>query len=411
MKEKRSLFDLLFGSRPKTMPGEQTHLKMLNEYVPIFTQFGTEPYDNDVVRSAIDSIARNAAKLKPRHIRRANGTVIPQLSNLQRLLQVRPNRYMDAYTFYYKIVTQLFVKNNAFIYIDYAQDGSILGFYPITSNYVELIEARGQVWAKFTFISGEKLTVPYTELIHLRRFFYKNDFWGESNSNTLAPTLDLITTTNQGIVNSVKQSAFIRGILKFSQSMMKPSDIKAERDRFVSEYLSIDNNGGIGAIDAKADFIPMKNEPVTVDDKQQSYIKSTIYDYFGTNEKIIQSKYSEDEWNAFYESTLEPIAIQLSLEFTSKVFSERELGFGNEIVFESNRLQYASNASKINLIKETMPFGLLTMNEAREIFNLGPVEDGEKRLVSLNFVDATKQNEYQLGGDGIDNQKQNVPVV
>lgn len=393
------------------MPGEQTHLKMLNEYVPIFTQFGTEPYDNDVVRSAIDSIARNAAKLKPRHIRRANGTVIPQLSNLQRLLQVRPNRYMDAYTFYYKVITQLFVKNNAFIYIDYAQDGTILGFYPITSNYVELIEARGQVWAKFTFISGEKLTVPYTELIHLRRFFYKNDFWGESNSNTLAPTLDLITTTNQGIVNSVKQSAFIRGILKFSQSMMKPSDIKAERDRFVSEYLSIDNNGGIGAIDAKADFIPMKNEPVTVDDKQQSYIKSTIYDYFGTNENIIQSKYSEDEWNAFYESTLEPIAIQLSLEFTSKVFSERELGFGNEVVFESNRLQYASNASKINLIKETMPFGLLTMNEAREIFNLGPVEDGEKRLVSLNFVDATKQNEYQLGGDGIDNQGQNVPVV
>lgn len=398
MNEKRSLFNLIFGSRPQNVPSEQTQLKMLNGYVPVFTQFGTEPYDNDIVRSAVDSIARNAAKLKPKHIRRSNGAVTPQNSNLERLLQVRPNKYMDAYTFYYKVVTQLFIKNNAFIFIDTANDGTIRGFYPITSNYVELIESRGQVWAKFTFINGEKLTLPYTDLIHLRRHFYSNDFWGESNSNVLAPTMDLITTTNQGIVNSVKQSAFIRGILKFTQSMMKPSDIKAERDRFVNEYLSIDNNGGIGAIDAKADFIPMKNEPVTVDDKQQAYIKNTIYDYFGTNEAIIQSKYTEDEWNAFYESTLEPIAIQLSLEFTAKLFSDREQGFGNEIIFEASRIQYASIKSKISLIKETMPFGLLTVNEAREVFNMGPVDGGEKRLISLNYVDASIQNQYQLGG-------------
>lgn len=404
MNEKRSLFEIIFGKRPRTLTGEHTQLKMLNEFVPIFTQFGTEPYDSDVVRSAIDSIARNAAKLKPKHIRRANGSVVPQYSNLERLLQVRPNQYMDAYTFYYKVVTQLFVKNNAFVFIDYAPDGSIRGFYPIVANYVELFESRGQVFAKFQFITGENVTLPYTELIHLRRFFYKNDFWGENNYTALSPTLDLITTTNQGIINSVKSSAFIRGILKFTQSMMKPSDIKAERDRFVSEYLSIDNNGGIGAIDAKADFIPMKNEPVTVDEKQQSHIKNSIYDYFGTNDAIIQSRYSEDQWNAFYESTLEPIAIQMSLEFTSKLFSDRERGFGNEIIFESNRLQYASNTSKINLVKETMPFGLLTINEAREIFNLGPVEDGEKRLVSLNYVDSTLQNQYQLGGDSIDNQ-------
>lgn len=397
--ERRSLYEMVFGKKPRTLPHEYTQLKMLNEYTPIFSNFGSEPYDSDIVRAAVDSIARNAAKLKPKHIRRTTDNLLPQYSNLEKLLQLRPNPYMDAYTFYYKVITNLFIKNNSFIYIDADSQGQVKALYPISSSSVELIESRGQIFAKFTFLAGQQVTLPYTDLIHLRRFFYKNDFWGESNYAALSPTLDLITTTNQGVINAVKSSAFIRGILKFTQSMMKPSDIKAERDRFVTEYMSIDNNGGIAAIDAKADFIPLKSDPAVIDEKQMVHIKSTIYDYFGTNEAVIQSKYTEDEWNAFYESTIEPIAIQLSLEFTSKLFTDRERGFGNEIIFESNRLQYASNQTKVNLIQQAMPFGLLSINEAREIFNLGPVEDGEKRLVSLNYVDSTVQNEYQLGGD------------
>jgi HK97 family phage portal protein len=277
------------------------------------------------------------------------------------------------------------------------KSGNYNGFYPIISTNVELLENNGVLLVRFHFMNGERITLEYTKIIHLRRFYYKHDIYGEPNDTALNPTLELINTSNQGIINAVKSSAFLRGILKFSQSMLKDEDIKAQRDKFVTEYLSLDNNGGIGALDSKADFIPLKSEPVTVDEKQLQHIKQSVYNYFGVNEKIINSTYSEEEWNAFYESVLEPIALQMSLEFTSKIFTEREKGHGNEIIFEANRLQYASNTTKINLIKETLPFGLLTINEAREILNLAPVDGGDKRLQSLNFVDSNVANDYQLG--------------
>jgi HK97 family phage portal protein len=338
---------MIFGSKPQQT--ETTQLKMLNGYMPIFTTLSGEPYDSDEVRAAVDAIARNAAKLKAKHIRKINNEIQPQNSALEKMLQVRPNPYMDAYTFFYKVITNLYMSNNSFIFVDVDKMGMVKGFYPVNYSSVELKERSGVVYIKFSFIGGQQITLPYTELIHLRRFFYKHDFYGESNEVALNPTLELINTTNQGIINAVKSSAFIRGILKFT-GMLKDSDIAAARNRFVNEYLSLGNNGGIGAIDSKAEFVPLDSKPTIVDDKQMQLISDKVCKYFGIGPKIITSSYSEDEWNAFYESTIEPIAIQMSLEFTSKLFTSREQGHGNEIIFEANRLQYASNTTKINLI-------------------------------------------------------------
>lgn len=389
---------MIFGNRNKD-DSDKIYFRVLNEFTPTFTPFSGNAYDSDVVRAAVDAIARNAAKFKARHIRRVNGEIIPTNSPLERLLQIRPNPFMDAYTFQYKVVTLLLMTNNAFVYIDWDEMGNVRGLYPIDFAQVEFLEARdrpGEIYARFRFRGGQVVTLPYEDLIHLRRFFYKNDLFGEPSNNALAPTLELINTSNQGIINAVKSSAFLRGILKFT-SMLKPEDIKKQRDMFVADYLNITNNGGVAATDAKADYIPLNNEPKMVDDKQMSLIENKIYKYFGVNEKIIQSNYTEDEWNAFYESVLEPLAIQMSLEFSAKLFSERERGFGNEIIFEANRLQYASNDTKIRLIETLVDRGLLSKNEAREIFNMGPIPDGDKFIVSLNFVDAAIANEYQLG--------------
>jgi len=361
--------------------------------------FGDNAYASDVVRGAVDAIARNGAKLNPKHIRKTGRDIIPQNSNIQYLLETRPNKYMDAYTFYYKVITELFMSNNSFVFVDKDDAGNPIGLYPISSATLELLESKGEIYTRFKFYGGEQLTIPYVSVVHLRRFFYGHDFYGASNK-PLIPTLDLINTTDQGIANAVKSSAYIRGILKFTQAMLKPEDIKRERDRFVSEYMNIDNNGGIGAIDAKADFIQLNNKPQIVDRDTMAHIKQTVYNYFGVSEAIITSNYTEEEWNAFYESTLEPVALQMGLEFTAKLFTEREIGFGNKIIFESSRLQYASATTKSNLITNLMGLAVLSVNEAREILNLAPVEGGDVRYQSLNFVDATKAAEYQTGNGG-----------
>ena len=155
------------------------------------------------------------------------------------------------------------------------------------------------------------------------------------------------------------------------------------------------NTGGIAALDSKAEYIPVDIEPKMVNAAQMKELRDAVFRYYGVSETIIKGDYTEDQWAAFYESTLEPLAVQLGLEFTSKLFTQRELGHGNEILFEANRLQYTSVNTKVVMIEKLLPFGLLTINEAREIFNLAPVEGGDKRLVSLNYVSADKQDLYR----------------
>lgn len=391
---KRGLFELIFGKRPPEYQS-QTTLKMMNGYLPTFSSFGSDAYSSDIVRAAIHAIASNSAKLKAKHIIRRDDIKVVH-SNIERLLTLRPNPYMNAYDFLYKVVTQLYMKSNAFIFMQ-TDGANVIGFYPISAANMEFVEVMGEVYCKFNFLGGNVVTLPYSEIIHLRRFYNDNDLFGEPNDAALLPTLELIKTTDQGIINAIQSSASLRGIIKFVQAMMKPEDIKRERDRFVAEYLSLDNNGGIGALDSKAEFIQMNNEPKLVDDKQMAIIEDKVYKYFNINKSIVMSDYSEDQFNAFHESVIEPIALQLGLEITSKVFSNREKGFGNEIIFEGSRYSYLSNKTKADMISKLMPLGILNRNEAREIFNLAPVEDGEKYIVSLNYVQTDKQNEYQVG--------------
>lgn len=207
--------------------------------------------------------------------------------------------------------------------------------------------------------------------------------------------MELAHTQNKGMSASIKSSANIRGILKFTQ-IMAPEKLKQEKERFIKDYLQITNSGGIVATDQKTEYIPITGSNLVIDEKQIGAIKTKIYDYLGVSERIVNSSYTEDEWAAFYESTIEPIALQLSLEFTRKILSVREQAFGNQIIFESGRLQFSSNATKINLISQLIPYGLLTINQALEILNLPQVKDGDKRLQTLNVVDAQKANKYQL---------------
>ncbi|QNG61783.1 phage portal protein [Bacillus sp. PAMC26568] len=369
---------------------------MMSGYTPVFSRLGSDPYTSDVVRSAIHAIATNAAKLQPKHVRRTSAGIVPINGNISRLLSLRPNEFISAFDFYYKIVTQLMIHNNAFVFLKYDDRGQLEALYPVEANHLELVESQRQLFIKFQFPNGRKITAPYEDFVHIRRFFAHSDLFGESNADALMPTLELVKTADEGIINAVKSSAFLRGLLKFT-GMLKDADIRANRDTFVKDYLDVTNNGGIAALDSKAEYQELKNDPKMVDSKQLELIQDKVFRYFNINKAIVTSDYKEDQWNAFYESVLEPIAIQMSQEFTEKLFTRGEQGTGNEIIFEANRLSYASNTTKIALLRDLAPLGLFTINEGREVFNMAPVEGGDERIKTLNVVNADKADEYQLG--------------
>jgi len=400
-KERRNLFKSFFGlnddGRRVQQSANSTQFRLLNDYVPIFYNFSGDIWDSDIVRSAVHTIASNVAKLKVSHVRVDGNNVMPTNSTLDYMLQNRPNQYETTYDFLYKITTQLLIHNNAFVYCRYNNLGQLVGLYNIQYQYMELLDVSGEMYCKFTFRNAQVITLPYVDMIHIRRYFQDSDFFGSNNNKALDSLLKVIQTVNDGIVNSIKSSANLRGIIKYTQSMLKPEDLQKEKDRFINDYLNINNNGGIAALDSKADFVPLELKTTLIDDKTIHIIRDAVYHYYGVNEALVTSNFTESQYQAFYENVIQPIAIQLSQEFTEKLFTEREKGFGNKVVFQANHFSYMSTASKISMIQQLIPVGLLTLNEAREIFNLPNVEDGDKRLMSLNYVDIDKAEEYQLG--------------
>lgn len=387
-----SILDRLFR-RERT----RTKTELINEPVSGFSMYGGDAYSNDIFREAVDAIARNAGRLKGSHVVTYAGERHETTDGrLNRLLQTRPNRYMSSYDFLYKLTTRLFLYNNAFAYIDRDERGNVRALYPITATHVDILsDATGSLFCGFMLRDGREVTLPYDDIVHLRRFFNESEILGEDNT-AIASGIELAQTQNDGITSAIRAGASIRGILSFTQ-IMSPSKLKEEKDAFVKDYLELGNEGGVIATDQKMSYTPIDHKPVLLDADQAKEIKTKIYNYLGLTESIVNSSYTEDEYAAFYESTLEPIAIALSQEFTAKVFNDREQAFGNSIVFESGRLQFTSNKTKVSLIAQLAPYGLLTINQALEILNLPSVPDGDKRLQALNMIDQSIATEYQLG--------------
>lgn len=204
---------------------------------------------------------------------------------------------------------------------------------------------------------------------------------------------------NQGIDKAIKTTSNLKGILQYENSMLKNKDLVKTKDDFVKDFLNMDNEGGIAALDAKAKFQEVNLKPITLDNEQLKQVNYNIFDYFGISEKIVDNSFTEEEWNAFYEGIIEARAIQMSYAFTNKIFKRQSIKDGHRIVFTANRLQYSTLTNKIRLIKEAGALGLLTKDEAREIIELPQLggEEGSKILQSLNYVDNKIANQYQGG--------------
>ena len=395
--EFRNLIDTIFNVKPtETDSNKYTNAQLINSYTNFITNYNAEIYNDLSVRSCVDTIARHVAKLKPVHIIQDENGRNAQKSSINSLLANRPNIYMSTSDFLYKVASQLLYYGNAFVYIQKDNKQNINGFYPIDFTSCELKEYDNNLYLKFNFNNAKNIVIPYTDIIHIRRNYSTHDLLGQDAYKPLLETLTNLSKSRQSISNKVENGGKISGILKLS-GMVSQSEWKTKAELFADWFKSsTSKSGGVATIDSTADFIPVSTKAESAEEAQLKYLQSEVYSYFGINEAIVNGSYNETEWQAFYESIIEGIKIQLSQEFTAKVFTEKEKEYGNIIDFNSNRLTYASTTNKVNMVKELGALGLLTTNEARELFDLPPVEDGDKRLVSLNYINADKADEYQL---------------
>ena len=404
-----NIFGRIFGRQEEKngQPGNYVPAQMIGTMQNSFSPFSGNAYENDIYREGVDAIARNAAKLKGSHvITYAAHDVREGECKINNLLQVQPNPFMNAYDFLYKMVTHYYLYNNAFAFLKKDDKGNLLGIYPITAAHMDyLVDGAGALFGRFMFENGKTVTIPYSELIHLRRHYNTNDLLGDNNA-ALLPALELAHTENEGIIKAIQNGAYVRGIIKFTQ-IMAPDKLKEEKEQFTNDYLQMSNSGGIVAIDNKMEYQPIETKPVFMDAAQSQAVKDKVYNYLGITEKIVNSSYNEDEFSAFYESVLEPRAIQMGQAFTNAIFSEKAIKEGHSIEFSVNRIKYAKTETKISLIKEAGALGLITVDEGREILDLPAIggEEGKKRLQTLNVINANLADKYQGGNnDGKSNK-------
>lgn len=372
------------------------YFKTLNSYIPSFYSYEGGIYEMELTRAAIHAIATQAAKLKPEIIGNA-------YKSLEKTLQFKPNPFMDTYKFIYRIVTILHVDTTAFIIPLYAEDyQTIVGFYPLLPQHTEIVYVEGKPWLRYTFRNGQKAAIELERVGILTHYQYSDDFFGATN-NALMSTMNLLDLQKQGIEEGIKQSAMIRFMAKIGQTL-RPEDIAKERNRFSAENLSSDNKTGVMMFDAKySEVKQIESKPFIVDAEQMQIIQNNVFNYFGVNQKILQNDWDEDTWNAFYEGKIEPIAIQLSLVLSNLLFTSKELAYGNQVIFTANRMQYASNKTKLEVSSQMFDRGIFTTNQVMDIWNMSHVEDGDKRYIRREYVEVDK---LDAGGEQIANNNE-----
>lgn len=364
---------------------EHSVLKMITTIGEFYYSWNGKLYESDIIRACIRPKVKAIGKLVGKHIRDdpKSGLVVNPDASIRFLLS-EPNPYMTGQQMQEKIANQLCLNNNAFILIVRDENERPIQLYPVPCTMAEAkYNNTGELFLKFQYRNGKSGTFRYSDIIHLRQDYNEDDIFGESPAAALAGMMDVIGTIDKGIIRAIKNSGVVRWLLKFSSSM-RDEDVKANVEKFVQNYLSVETDSfGAAGVDAKADVQRIEPTDFVPNAAQTDRTVERIYSFFNTNKKIVQSNYTENEWTAYYEAEIEPVAVQMQQTYTIRIFSRRERGTGNRIVFEANNLQCASLTTKL-AFQAMVDRGAMTPNEWRETMNMAPVANGDDPIRRLD---------------------------
>ena len=368
-------------------PASKTGYKMIRERGSAYIEWDGVLYNSDIVRACIRPKVKAIGKTVRKHMRTAyiDGEVSVAVNPepYMAFLLSDPNPYMSGQKMIEKMVAQLMLNGNAYAVITRDENGIPNGIYPVDCVYAEAVFAEsGALSLKFIMPNGSQWEFSYDDIIHIKNDYHDSQVFGDSPVECLTQLMNVVGTTDQGIINAIKNSSIVRWLLKFN-SAMRDEDIKKKSKEFAENFLDVSNGTGVAAVDSKAEAQQVKNEDYVPSGEQMEKTTERIYSFFNINKAIVQSSYNEDEWNAYYESEIEPDIIAFQDEFTRKLFSRRERAWGNKIIFDSASLTTASMSTKLGL-SALVDRAIMNRNEVRSAFNLPPVDGGDEFVLRLD---------------------------
>ena len=402
------IFD--FWRKRREQKQEYTLMSMLNGRVPIFSSFGTNIFASDVVQQAIYTIVTEMKKLNPRHVVRDGYDLAPAgYNDIQRVLD-HPNELMTKSDLIEWITWAVMLNYNAFIYMQ-KEDGKLKRLYPVNPTQITFMETpTGKMFVRMSFANGTSDDLPYANFIHIKTHYFNNEFMGGGANGSpdftgLLKTLDMNEMLLDGVKKALQSSFAINGIIQYNT--MLDDGRQQEAIRKFEENLA-NSQSGILPLDLKAQVVQFNRQIQMVDDNTLKFLDDKILRYFGVPVEIVRGNYTTEQYQAFYQKTLEPLIVTYSEAFTKAIFTDRELGFRNEIVFYPKELIFMSTQQTLEMINLLGQSGTLYENEKRVALGLEPLEELRGvRLQSLNYVDVSIAKEYQTGNIGAGAQKGN----
>ena len=289
----------------------------------------------------------------------------------------------------YRLATILEMQNTAFIVPVLNEFGETVGIFPVLPSNCDIVAYRGAPWLRYTFSNGQTAAIEMARCGIMTKFQYKSDVFGEDN-RALTPTMELANLQNQGIAEAVKNGASYRFIAQLN-NFANDEDLKKEAKRFSRENLQGEGGGVLLFPSTYQNVRQLENKPYVLGTEEMQRIRTGVFDYFGTNEDVLQNRAFGDKWNAFYEGKIEWFSVQFSDVVTKMLFTERERAGGTMLMATANRLQYMSNTEKLDVSAQMADRGIMNRDEIREIWNLPPLPDGQGQAYTI-------RGEYYLLG-------------
>lgn len=380
----------IFKRKNSTVAG----VKLVQQQTANYFTFNGNLFQSDIIRACIRPDVKAVGKSAIKHIRNYNNELKVNPEPYIKFMLAQPNQWMTMQQLLEQTVSQYLLNNNAFILINRDDNGLPYELYPINAVNVQAVFSNdGFLFYKFMMKNGRTFTFSSSNIIHLKSDVYDNDIFGKSSSEALFQVMEIIQTTDQGIINAIKNSSVVRWLLKFN-TKLKDKDLVDNTKKFVQNFLNINSDDdvtGAAAVDSSADATQIEPKDYVPNASQIKSSVERIYSYFNTNEKIVKSQFNENEWSSYYAAKIEPLLKQLSETFTANLFTRKEQAYGNSIYFEASNVQYASLQTKLNFM-QMVDRGSMTPDEWRALFMWAPIEGGDKPVRRLDT--------QQVGKDG-----------
>jgi HK97 family phage portal protein len=389
--------------RKKEQKQSLKYAPTMNGGLPFYAPYGDSVYASDIVVESIRCKANEFKKLAPRHIRTVNGTqTVITDSSVARVLR-RPNPYMTQSDFLEKIAILLELNKNVFIYPEYyitnCGERYYTALYPLKPADVwYLVDDREKMFIKMKFANGYEIVLPIDSVIHWRKDYGVNDYFGGSmlggNDNAgLMTMLKRYDQLTQSIAKALECSCQINGVMRVNTYLDDEKSIAA-RSEFEANLAA--NKSGILFTDMKAEYTHLPRDVKLVDAETLKFFHDTILRANGTPLAILNGDYTKQQKEAYYEHALEADIKSLGQAMSKVIFSDRESSFGNDIILYPNDISFMSMENKIAALQTGLPAGIFTKNEARELLGYPPIEGGDVMPRGYNEVDAVNSAEAEV---------------